>query len=373
MTSPDAQRTPRTQHVLVGIVAVGAAVIAGIGFTGSYAAVRRLARQQGFGWFSNVFPIGIDAGIVVLLALDMLLTWKRIPFPLLRQTAWLLTAATVAFNAAASWPRPLGVAMHASIPVLFIVTVEAGRHAVGRLADITADRHIEPVRLSRWVLAPWPTFRLWRRMKLWEIRTYGEAIRREQDRLVYRVRLRARYGRAWRTAAPVETRIPLRLSRYGIPIGALGATADGASEAPQPMPATVPAPPPMGATGDATEHAPMAPRTRHEAPATNAPVAPQPDATGHVRGAATKAPRAALRKKSAPGSREAAKEAIRSLYGSLGTRPLESQMIAELIRIKSRYTSRQYANKLRTEIEEDDPKLAALGSENVRPLTGTDG
>jgi hypothetical protein len=39
-------------------------------------------RWPSFGWFANVFPVGIDAGIVVLLALDLLLTWLRIPFPL---------------------------------------------------------------------------------------------------------------------------------------------------------------------------------------------------------------------------------------------------------------------------------------------------
>ncbi|MFD7879918.1 DUF2637 domain-containing protein, partial [Streptomyces sp. NPDC059766] len=76
-----------------GITAATLAV-AGIGFAGSYTAVRELAIKKGFGNFSYVFPIGIDAGICVLLALDLLLTWIRIPFPLLRQTAWLLTAAT---------------------------------------------------------------------------------------------------------------------------------------------------------------------------------------------------------------------------------------------------------------------------------------
>ena len=91
----------RTHRILIGVVVFGAVVIAGIGFAGSYAAVRELALQKGFGDFSYVFPIGIDAGICVLLALDLLLTWIRIPFPLLRQTAWLLTAATIAFNGAA--------------------------------------------------------------------------------------------------------------------------------------------------------------------------------------------------------------------------------------------------------------------------------
>ncbi|MEO3976812.1 DUF2637 domain-containing protein [Streptomyces sp. CAU 1734] len=208
----------RPQRVITGIVIGGTVVIAGIGFAGSYAAVRDLAAAKGFGGFAHVFPLGIDAGIVVLLALDLLLTWLRMPFPLLRHTAWLLTGATIAFNAAAAWPDPLGVAMHGVIPLLFVVTVEAARHAVGRLAAITADRHIEPVRLIRWILSPVPTFKLWRRMKLWELRAYDTVIALERDRLVYQARLRAKYGRGWRRKAPAEELMPLRLARYGIPL-----------------------------------------------------------------------------------------------------------------------------------------------------------
>ncbi|GAA4660673.1 hypothetical protein GCM10023347_10270 [Streptomyces chumphonensis] len=230
-----ATQLSRTHRVLIGVVLVGALVIAAIGFAGSYAAVRDLAERKGFGSFAPFFPIGIDAGIVVLLALDLLLTWLRIGFPLLRQTAWLLTAATIAFNGAAAWPDPLGVGMHAVIPVLFVVSVEAARHAIGRIADITADRHMEGVRVSRWLLAFPSTFRLWRRMKLWELRSYDEVIRLEQERLVYRTRLRARYGRAWRRRAPVEDLMPLKLARYGIPlsrsVAALAATPTPSAEA----------------------------------------------------------------------------------------------------------------------------------------------
>ncbi|MFF9914829.1 DUF2637 domain-containing protein [Streptomyces sp. NPDC013457] len=206
----------RTHKILIGVVVAGAVVIAGIGFAGSYTAVRELAVQKDFGDFSYFFPIGIDAGICVLLALDLLLTWIRIPFPLLRQTAWLLTTATIAFNGAAAWPDPLGVGMHAVIPVLFVVTVEAARHAVGRIADITADKHMDGVRLTRWLLSPLPTFRLWRRMKLWEIRSYERVIKLEQYRMVYEAQLQARYGRGWRRKAPVEALMPLRLAKYGV-------------------------------------------------------------------------------------------------------------------------------------------------------------
>ncbi|MFE4973790.1 DUF2637 domain-containing protein [Kitasatospora sp. NPDC056651] len=208
----------KAHRVLLGLVAAGACIISGIGFAGSYNAVRELAMEKGFGAFSYAFPIGVDAGIVVLLALDLVLTWLRIPFPMLRQTAWLLTVATIAFNAAASWGDPLGMGMHAVIPVLFVVVVEASRHAVGRIAAITADRHMESVRVMRWILSPVPTFRLWRRMKLWELRSYDEVIRLEQNRLVYRAQLRFRYGRGWRRSAPIQALLPLKLAKFGVPL-----------------------------------------------------------------------------------------------------------------------------------------------------------
>ncbi|GGZ15225.1 DUF2637 domain-containing protein [Streptomyces poonensis] len=245
----------RMHRVLIGVVVAGAVVIAGIGFAGSYAAVRELAVEKGFGNFSYVLPIGIDAGICVLLALDLLLTWIRIPFPLLRQTAWLLTAATIAFNGAAAWPDPLGVGMHSVIPVLFVVTVEAARHAVGRIADITADKHMEGVRLTRWLLSPVPTFLLWRRMKLWELRSYDEVIKLEQERLVYQARMRSRFGRAWRRKAPVESLMPLRLARYGVP---LAETAPAGLAAAGIEPALLPPAPRPELERDATAQAPVA-------------------------------------------------------------------------------------------------------------------
>ncbi|MFD9621882.1 DUF2637 domain-containing protein [Streptomyces virginiae] len=208
----------RTHRVLIGVVVGGGVLVAAIGFIGSYGAVHQLAVEKDFGRFARVFPIGIDLGIGVLLALDLLLTWLRIPFPVLRHIAWLLTAATITFNGAAAWPDPLGVAMHAVIPVLFVVTVEAARHAIGRLADITADKAMDGVRITRWLLSPVPTFKLWRRMKLWELREYEQAVGMEQDRLIYQARLQARYGRFWRRKAPVEAVLPLRLAKLGVPL-----------------------------------------------------------------------------------------------------------------------------------------------------------
>ncbi|WKE70356.1 DUF2637 domain-containing protein [Streptomyces sp. WP-1] len=276
-------------RILIGVVVGGALIIAGIGFAGSYAAVRELALKKGFGNFAYVFPVGIDAGICVLLALDLLLTWIRIPFPLLRQTAWLLTAATIAFNGATAWPDPLGVGMHAVIPILFVVAVEAARHAVGRIADITADKHMEGVRLTRWLLSPLPTFLLWRRMKLWELRSYEQVIKLEQERLVYQARLHSRFGRFWRRRAPVESLMPLRLARYGVPLaqtapsGLLAAGID-----PVLLPPAAPTPElTAGATATATDAIPATDAaTAAPAPAAAPVAAPAPDATATANPAA---------------------------------------------------------------------------------------
>ncbi|MFD9907657.1 DUF2637 domain-containing protein [Streptomyces sp. NPDC059063] len=270
----------RTHRILIGVVIFGALVIAGIGFAGSYAAVRELAEKKGFGDFSYFFPIGIDAGICVLLALDLLLTWLRIPFPLLRQTAWLLTAATIAFNSASS-DDPLGMGMHAVIPILFVVAVEAARHAIGRIADITADKHMEGVRITRWLLSPVPTFRLWRRMKLWELRSYDQVIKLEQERLVYQARLRSRFGRRWRSKAPVESLMPLRLARFGVPLtetAPAGLAAAGIEPPVLPPAPAAPQQPELTAapTPEPAESAPT-PAPLRKAEAEAEPPAPEPE------------------------------------------------------------------------------------------------
>ena len=206
------------QKWLVALALVGGIAIAGIGFVGSYHAVTALAYRKGFGSFSRVFTLGIDIGIGVFLAIDLLLTWLRMPYPVLRYGAWLLTAATIVFNASVLWPDPLGAAMHGVIPLLFIVAVEAARHAVGRIAQIVADKHIEGPPASRWLLNPVSTFILWRRQRLWGIRTWDTVLELERERRIYRAQLRRRHGRAWRRKASAEQLLVLRLSADGMSI-----------------------------------------------------------------------------------------------------------------------------------------------------------
>jgi hypothetical protein len=212
------QPLTRTQKTLTGIVVGAVLVIATLGFIGSYSAVTKLAIAKGFGEFAHAFPIAVDAGIIAFLALDLLLTWRRIPYPLLRYTAWGLTAATIAFNAVVSWPDPVGTGMHGVIPVLFVIAVEAARHAIGRIAEIVADKHLEGPNTSRWLLNPLGTFILWRRQRLWGIRKWDTVLELERERRIYCGQLRKEHGRHWRRRATAEQLLVLRLARDGMSI-----------------------------------------------------------------------------------------------------------------------------------------------------------
>lgn len=369
---PGAVKLSMTHRALIVLIILGAAVIAAIGFTGSYGAVRDLAREKGFGDFADVLPIGVDAGIGVLLALDLLMTYLRMPLPMLRHAAWILTGATVWFNAAASWPDPIGVGLHMAMPVLFVIVVEAARHAIGRLAEIEAKEHTQTPKLIRWALAFRSTSRLWRRQHVWTVRDLNQAIEDEGQRLVYIRQLQAKYktrrartrkGAGWRQLATEIELMPLDLYDTGVAFQAALRRAQIAAT--------------QGATAGATER----PDKRHEKHPTAATKAPQGDApdrhesapeaaTKAAKGPATRRPKKTNKKRPDGATRAEAKDALRALYDNLGRRPLEGELTAELKRINSKYDSRQYANKLRGEIEQKEPHLAALGSENVRPLTG---
>jgi hypothetical protein len=223
-----------SDRALTIIAIVGGAILAGIGFTGSYNTLRALAFDRGFGSFAYAFPVGIDAGIVVLYALDLYLIRRNTPWPIVRSVAHLLTVATVVFNAAAAeggvTGDPIGTAMHGVIPLLFIVAVEAARKAFVKASD-TPD--VTSVPLARWLLSPGRTAALWRRMKLWQTGSYQETVQIEQERTVYAAMLQRKYGRGWRRKAPADALLPLTMARYGLTVDQALALPRQAKEAEQ--------------------------------------------------------------------------------------------------------------------------------------------
>jgi hypothetical protein len=151
---------------------------------------------------------------------------------------------------------------------------------------------------------------------------------------------------------------------------ALQKTPHGATTAATVAPQSAATGAPQSATAPATGAPQGAATATPQGATTAATVAPRSAVTGTGQGA-TKAARKPTRKPTGEVTRADAKQALRDLYTTLGRRPVESEMTDLLDAIGSKFSSRQYANKLRGEIEEKEPHLAALGQPNVTALTGT--
>ncbi|MGW5086442.1 MULTISPECIES: DUF2637 domain-containing protein [unclassified Streptomyces] len=246
MTAQPVERAavPPLTRPEMGLAGVGAAAAAGVGALGlisSFDAVSAAAARWGFGepW---MLPVGIDVAIPVftlanllLIRMDMALAWVRF-------VPWVLTLITCGLNVAAGHSLWAKVA-HGTMPLLWVVFSEIGAHIYAVRIGAATGRRMEKVRFSRWLLAPLSTFALWRRMTLWEVTSYSDALARERERLLARADLRERYGRAWRRRTPRRERVLLRLGELN--------PADA-------VPDTAPEP----TREEATPSAPKAPRKR---------------------------------------------------------------------------------------------------------------
>ncbi|WP_432034471.1 DUF2637 domain-containing protein [Streptomyces antibioticus] len=202
------------------LAAIGAGILAVVGFAGSYSALQALGEARHWGWFSYAFPIGLDAGIVALYALDLHLARRGTPWPVLRFLAHTFTLATVWFNASAG-DKPIsadlvGAGMHAVTPVMFVAVVEAARRQAAHAVDLEEGRERPGVPVHRWFLAPGKTFAMWRRMRLWDVPSYREAVARERALTVYRVMLEREHGSPRK--APADARLPLQMAQYGLTV-----------------------------------------------------------------------------------------------------------------------------------------------------------
>ena len=181
-----------------------------LGFANSFRAVARAA-QASFGVMAPTVPLGIDLAIAVFSALDIVLARLDMRPRWVRLVPWALTAATIYLNVA-SQPSWFGRVAHAVFPALWVVAVSLAAHVIRVRAHLASGAAIDRIRVSRWMLAPLPTVLLWRRMVLWEIRSYPAALGLERDRVLAMTALQDRYGvLAWRWRAPRRTRALYRL------------------------------------------------------------------------------------------------------------------------------------------------------------------
>lgn len=199
----------RPEMGLAGLGALAAAGVGALGLIASFDAVSSAAARWGFGapW---MLPVGIDVAIPVFTVANLLLIRMDMPLAWVRFVPWALTLVTCGLNVAAGESLWAKVA-HGTMPLLWVVFSEIGAHVYAVRIGAATGRRMEKVRFSRWMLAPLSTFALWRRMTLWEITSYSEALKRERERQLARARLREQHGRRWRSKTPRPERVLLKL------------------------------------------------------------------------------------------------------------------------------------------------------------------
>ncbi|MEV7074820.1 DUF2637 domain-containing protein [Streptomyces sp. NPDC093990] len=244
---------------LAGVGALAAAGVGALGLISSFDAVSAAALRWGFGepW---MLPVGIDVAIPVFTVANLLLIRMDMALAWVRFVPWALTLITCGLNIAAGQGMWAKVA-HGTMPLLWVVFSEIGAHIYAVRIGAATGRRMEKIRFSRWLLAFPSTFALWRRMTLWEVTSYSEALAREKERQLARADLRERYGRKWRSKTPRRERVMLRM-------GELAPATEQETPAPPPVenpPARPPEPKPRPRRRTTTKAKDKAQRTFEEA------------------------------------------------------------------------------------------------------------
>ncbi|MGW2352119.1 DUF2637 domain-containing protein [Actinacidiphila glaucinigra] len=221
-----------------GLLGVG---VGGVGLAMSFDTVSAAGARWGFAT-PEMLPLAIDLAIPVFTVVNLLLTRLDIALSWVRFVPWALTLVTCWLNIAAGHSVSAKIA-HGTMPLLWVVLSEVVAHVYAARIGAVTGRRMEKIRRSRWLLAPVSTFVLWRRMTLWEITSYGDALARERERQLARADLRERHGRRWRSKTDRRTRVLLKLGEtapadsYPAPVpAATAAEPVAAPSGPKPAP-----------------------------------------------------------------------------------------------------------------------------------------
>jgi hypothetical protein len=217
-------RTEKCAVVLSVLAFIGAGVA---GFWSSFDGVRAWAAHRAAFEYAALVPLAIDLLIPASGVLAMVLIRLDMELPWLRYAPWALTAATVYLNASSvadipgdgvTGPPLSAQVAHGLMAGIWAMCSEVGIHVYKAHSKIESGRRMARIRRSRWLLSPVRTALLWRRMVLWEIRSYEVAQQLEHQRLLEVARLKREHGRLrWRWRAPMEERVRLTL---GVPVSA---------------------------------------------------------------------------------------------------------------------------------------------------------
>lgn len=203
---PGAPSTPQKkplsdgQRFGLGLAITGMLAVGAYGLVISYWTVRELAEKLSMP-LPHIFPVGIEGGMIAVLAIDIMLTWIGRPIGWLRQVARALSATAIGINAYAGMEYgAAAVVMHALAPAILIVGVEALRHHLLVVLQVPEEK--EPIPKGRWLLAPISSAAMGRRMVLWQQPKYSEALDVHLDRHEAIAELKRAFGWRWKKRIP---------------------------------------------------------------------------------------------------------------------------------------------------------------------------
>jgi Protein of unknown function (DUF2637) len=179
-----------TVGIMAALVALGGMVL-------SFRAVSgEMAPAFGARW-AWLVPIVVDLTVFVFSGVDLVLARLDMSHPLARVTVYGATFGTVYLNYSAGATMPGRIA-HVLMPSIWVVFIELMRHVVRRQVNLATASQRESIPVSRWIVSPWPTLKLWRRMVLWRVNSYPTALAMERTRLGALAAARQIHGRTWR-------------------------------------------------------------------------------------------------------------------------------------------------------------------------------
>ena len=179
-------------------------VAAGMGIAFWYSFANLSAAAAAHGWHPPyLLPLVIDTGVPAYVIIDQMIVALGRRSVLPRFAAWGFAALTVFLNGAVSTdPSPLWRVVHAAMPATWIIGIESLRLLWRVLRKGPAGQR-KRIPLARWMLARQSTWDLWKRMKLWGVDDYGDALAMEMRRRLAVESLTVLYGgKDWREQVP---------------------------------------------------------------------------------------------------------------------------------------------------------------------------
>ena len=198
--------------ILAGFVA-GSLGLAGMSFWGMFTAVRD-ALQPWFHQLAWMIPVGTDLGILLTASFSVFLEAIGMPLRWLRFATLAFIGIQLFLNVGAAHGSVLGSVAHVVLPLLFVTVIEVWQFFIRKRRNLIHQSDRERIPLARY-RADWKgTRELKRRMVLWGINKYSEALDMMQRVLRAEAALAEIYGTGWRDKTPKDLLFMLDSAKY---------------------------------------------------------------------------------------------------------------------------------------------------------------